>query len=151
MLVCGHLQVWRLPIRAALASDEVVERIVADTDGQLIGSVLLYPAATNAYNGATPRVRWPEVRLLVVAPTARGQGVATALMHECMARARRATATELGLHTSDSMQITMHLYERLGFERVPSYDFQPNGAKVVKAYRLRLRDVASGTMDTLSS
>jgi nitroreductase len=37
----------------------------------------------------------------------REQGVGTALMHECIRRARQAGATALGLHTSDSLLIAM--------------------------------------------
>ena len=123
---------------AALASEEHVERIVAEQGGRLVGSVLLYPPAADAYRGAAERVTWPEVRLLAVAPEARGQGVGRVLMDECVRRARRAGATELGLHTSRSMRIAMQMYERMGFVRAPEYDFQPDGAEVVEAYRLRL-------------
>ena len=126
-------------VRTALASDEVAERIVAEHDGELVGSVLLYPPQVDTYHGALAPTSVPEVRLLAVAPAARGQGVGRALMRECIERARRAGATELGLHTSDSLRVAIHLYERLGFVRAPAYDFQPNGAEVVKAYRLPLR------------
>lgn len=125
-------------VRTALNTEETVERIVAEQDGQLIGSVMLYPPASNAYNGVLQPVSAPEVRLLAVAPTAQGQGVATALMDACIERARRAGSTEIGLHTSDSMPIAMHLYERLGFVRAPENDFHPPGTEVVKAYRLSL-------------
>ncbi len=66
------------------------------------------------------------------------------MMHECIERARRAGATELGLHTSDSLRVAIHLYERLGFVRAPEYDFQPPGAEVVKAYRLPLASTTPG-------
>ncbi len=125
-------------VRAALAGDEVAERIVAEQRGVLVGSVLLYPPQVDTYHGALAPTSAPEVRLLAVAPSARGQGVGRALMHECIERARRAGATELGLHTSDSLRVAVHLYERLGFVRAPAYDFQPDGAEVVTAYRLPL-------------
>jgi GNAT superfamily N-acetyltransferase len=124
----------------ALAGDVVGERIVADQDGRLVGSVMLSPPAADAYAGALARIDWPEVRLLAVASAARGQGVGTALMHECIRRARQAGATALGLHTSDSLQVAIHMYERMGFVRVPEYDFQPSGAELVKAYRRSLTD-----------
>jgi ribosomal protein S18 acetylase RimI-like enzyme len=78
------------------------------------------------------------VRLLAVAPEARGTGVGRALMGECVRRARAMGATELGLHTSVSMRAAMQLYERMGFVRAPEFDFQPPGAELVEAYRLRL-------------
>lgn len=126
-------------VRTALASDAAAERIVAEQDGALVGSVLLYPPQVDTYHGALAPTSVPEVRLLAVAPHARGLGVGRALMHECIERARRAGATELGLHTSDSLRVAVHLYERLGFVRAPAYDFQPNGAEIVKGYRLPLR------------
>src|SRR2546423_6207485 len=84
---------------AALASNDRVERIVAERDCMLVGSVMLYPAAADAYGGAVERANCPEVRLLSVAPEARGLGVGRALMAECMRRARHAGARELGVHT----------------------------------------------------
>ena len=127
---------------AALALEQPgVQRIVAEREGTLVGSVMLYPPATDAYGGAAERVNWPEVRLLAVVPEARGQGVGRALMDECVRRARQAGAMELGLHTSASMQVAMQMYERMGFVRRPEYDFHPEGAEVVQAYRLRLNNL----------
>jgi GNAT superfamily N-acetyltransferase len=125
---------------AALAEDVAAERVVAEQDGRLVGSVMLSPPAADAYGGALARNDWTEVRRLAVAPAARGQGVGTALMHECIRRARQAGAIALGLHTSDSLQVAIHMYEQMGFVRVPEYDFQPIGAELVKAYRRSLAD-----------
>lgn len=125
-------------VRSGLAATEPVERIVAERDGRIVGSVQLYPAAANAYNGAIGSSGCPEVRLLAVDPAARGSGIATALMEECIERARRAGATELGLHTSESMQTAIQMYERMGFVRYPADDFHPPGAEVVTAYRRKL-------------
>ena len=127
-------------VRAALASEERVERIVAERGGALVGSVLLYPPATDAYGGAASRASWPEVRLLAVAPEARGHGVGQLLMSECVRRARRAGAAELGLHTSRSMQAAIQMYTRMGFTRAPEHDFQPDGAELVEAFRLKLEN-----------
>jgi GNAT superfamily N-acetyltransferase len=125
-------------VRTTLASEPDAEWIVAEIDGALVGSVLLYPPAADLYGGLLGRVRWPELRLLAVAPERRGQGVAEALVNECARRARRAGATELGLHTSSSMQAAMRLYRRMGFVRAPAYDFHPEGAELVEAYLLPL-------------
>lgn len=122
----------------ALATDQPVERIVAEQDGRLVGSVLLFPPTRQAYDGALAQIDWPELRLLAVAPTARGQGVGAALMQECIRRTRSAGATALGLHTSESMEVAIGMYERMGFVRAPEYDFHPEGAELVKGYRLRL-------------
>jgi ribosomal protein S18 acetylase RimI-like enzyme len=126
-------------VRAALASeDPTVQRIVAERGGEIIGSVMLYPPAANAYGDLADAASWPELRLLAVAPAARGHGVGKALVEECVRRARAMGATELGLHTSHSMEIAMGMYERMGFVRAPEHDFQPPGAELVKGYRLPL-------------
>ena len=125
-------------VRSALDSPETAARIVATLGGVVVGSVMLYPPAADAYAGALERVGWPELRLLAVAPEARGQGVGKALVDECVRRALRLGATELGLHTSMSMRAAVRMYQRMGFVRAPEHDFQPEGAEVVEAYRLRL-------------
>ena len=125
-------------VRSALAAAGGAERIVAVRDGTLVGSVMLYPPAADAYQGMAGAGAWPELRLLAVAPEARGQGIGRLLVDECVRRARRAGARELGLHTSASMRVAMRMYERMGFVRAPEHDFQPEGAELVEAYRLAL-------------
>jgi GNAT superfamily N-acetyltransferase len=121
--------------RSGLASDAGAERIVAERDGTLVGSVFLFPPATDAYSGLTRPGELPELRLLAVAPELRGQGIGRLLVDECARRARRAGAPALALHTSASMRAAIRLYEQMGFVRVPAHDFQPPGAELVMAYR----------------
>jgi predicted N-acetyltransferase YhbS len=128
-------------VRSALASeDERVERMVAEMDGRIVGSVMLYPSATDAYGGAVQGASWPELRLLAVAPVARGRGVGRMLVEECIRRARRSGASGLGLHTSRSMVSAIRMYRKMGFERAPEHDFRPPGAELVEAFRLRIDD-----------
>jgi GNAT superfamily N-acetyltransferase len=117
-----------------------VVRIVAERAGTLVGSVLLYPPQANAYAQVAVSASWPEVRLMAVAPSARGQGIGTVLLRECARRARHLGATTLGLHTMDVMQAALRLYEREGFVRAPELDFRPAADVLVKAYRLSLSD-----------
>jgi predicted N-acetyltransferase YhbS len=124
----------------ALATDVPVDRIVAIVDGKLVGSVMLYPPAVDSYGNQAAQASVPELRLLAVALEARHQGVGRALVEACIERARQQGATELGLHTSISMQAAMWLYEEIGFVRFPDDDFQPEGAELVMAYRLNLID-----------
>jgi hypothetical protein len=58
----------RQALHTALNMEEAIERIVAEQDGALIGSVLLYPPTANAYGDALARAGWPEIRLLTVLP-----------------------------------------------------------------------------------
>jgi ribosomal protein S18 acetylase RimI-like enzyme len=139
----------RQAVLAGLAAEGAVERLVAEQGGALLGSVLLYSPTANAYGNAAARAGWPELRLLAVAPAARGHGVGTALVQECMRRAQRAGASALGLHTSESLQAAIRMYERMGFVRAPEGDFRPSGAELVMAYRLML-DGAGGDADELT-
>lgn len=128
-------------VRAALdVAAGAAERIVAvrADDGALLGSVFLFPAASDAYTGHAAPPPIPELRLLAVAPAARGLGVGEALVRECARRAQAAGAAALGLHTSASMRAAQRLYARLGFVRDPAADFRPDGAELVEGYRLAL-------------
>jgi predicted N-acetyltransferase YhbS len=136
----AHWTGYRQNILAALAAAAPGTQIVALDDDRVVGSVLLYPAGTAIQKpgGTTVTLTWPEVRLLAVAPSARGRGVGAALMTECIQRARTAAATALTLHTTDLMQAAMRLYERLGFERAQELDLEPAPGIVAKGYRLDL-------------
>lgn len=130
-------------VTAALATEIPVERIVAEQGSALVGSVMLFPPAVEAYRGEAARSQVPELRLLAVPSKVRGQGVGEALVEACIERARHLGAAAIGLHTSDSMRAAIRLYERMGFVRVPEQDFQPAGAELVKAYQLRWADPPS--------
>ena len=129
-------------VRTALAADAPdVHRIVAEHAGAVVGSVMLYPPATDAYHGEAgegAEAAWPELRLLAVSRAARGLGVGRLLVDECARRARAMGSTDLGLHTSESMRAARRLYESMGFVRAPEHDFRPEGAELVEGYRLRL-------------
>ena len=125
-------------IRSAFDADVPSECIVAADEATLIGTATLYPPHVDAYGDTTRVEDCPEVRLVAVAPEARGRGVARALMEECIRRARESGATALGLHTSRSLRAAMALYARMGFERWPVSDFQPPWTELVEGYRLRL-------------
>jgi GNAT superfamily N-acetyltransferase len=114
-----------------------VEHLVAELDGEIIGSVALFPAKSDAYRGLVDMLDYPEIRMLAVNQESRGKGVAEALIKECINRTKIKGAQNIGLHTADFMESAMRLYERMGFERIPEFDFQPaNDGIIVKAYRL---------------
>lgn len=123
---------------ATLDGEGPYECIVAEQHGLIVGSVLLYPPAGDAYTGAAISIPCPEVRLLAVLPEMRGRGIGNALMRECERRARNAGATALGLHTMEIMQAAVHLYERMGFIRTPESDFRPGEGLLVLGYRRTL-------------
>lgn len=128
----------REAITAALATDSGAGRIVADKDGSILGSVLLFPPSVDPYGGIGPPTRWPEIRLLAVTPDSRGLGVGKLLVNECILRARAMGAEAIGLHTSVSMREAILLYEKLGFMRDPTRDIRIAGAEHIDAYKLSL-------------
>lgn len=136
---------YRKNILDTLADVKPAEQIVAENDRGIIGTVLLYPAGTQVHgpDGKSIGLQVPEVRLLAVLPTARGQGVGVALMQECIRRARQSGAAALGLHTTDMMNVAMRMYENMGFMRVPALDLSPAEGIIVKGYRIDLRDAAT--------
>jgi GNAT superfamily N-acetyltransferase len=137
---------YRENIVATLAAPEPATQIVAERGSRIVGAALLYPAATGGDEGATFPRPYPEVRLLAVAPAARGKGIGEALMRECIKRARRSGAMTLALHTTDLMRAAMRLYTRMGFQREPELDFHPRPDVTVKGYVLDLKGEESGTM-----
>ena len=127
-------------VHSSLTDDAGVTRLVAEVAGEIVGSAALYAPDAAAYGTLASPTPWPEVRLVAVAPTARGRGIAHVLVDECVRRARLAGATVLGLHTSRSMRAAVRLYERMGFVRDPVHDFHPPGAELVEGYLLHLDD-----------
>ena len=136
----AHWESYRQNILTTLADIKPAEQLVAEQGGGIVGNVLLYPARSigSTRDGVPVRRLWPEVRLLAVAPAARGRGIGTALMQECVRRARQSGAGVLTLHTTELMQAAMRVYERMGFVRAPELDFHPVPGLTIKGYRLDL-------------
>jgi len=133
-------EAYRDNIVRTVAKPGAAAQMVAQRGGAVVGAVLLYPAdaAIFAAGKGPPPMRWPEVRLLAVPPSARGLGVGEALMRECVARARRAGADRLALHTTPMMAAAVRLYTRMGFARAPELDFSPVPGFEVHGYTLAL-------------
>ncbi len=112
----------------------VSQLIVAEVDKRLAGAVTLY------LDGSEEgwREGWAGIRLLAVHPDHRGRGIGRALMEECIRRCRERRIRTIGLHTTELMAIARGMYERMGFQRVPEFDFHPAPGVVVTAYKLDL-------------
>jgi GNAT superfamily N-acetyltransferase len=143
----AHWKLYRQVILTTLADVGPAEQIVAERDDNIVGTVLLYPAGTilDLPDGSSASLDWPEVRLLAVAPAARGQGIGAALMEECVRRARQSKAVALTLHTNEMMQAAGRMYARMGFVHAPELDFGPIEGVIVKGYRLNLNETSLET------
>lgn len=99
---------------AALADHgEIV--VAEDGAGMIVGAVAYVPLF------AEPRAdffrpEWPIIRMLVVAPWARGAGIGRKLTEQCLGRARRDGSPRIALHTSPAMEAALSLYLRMGFK-----------------------------------
>jgi GNAT superfamily N-acetyltransferase len=89
------------------------EIILAEKDDKTVGGVV-YVA------GGRPKAAyfdqsWPIIRLLVVDPAVRGQGIGRRLTEACVGRARRDRSLILALHTSPIMAGALAMYLRMDF------------------------------------
>lgn len=88
--------------------------------GRMLGTVALaHPGGGYHYSQAQTEA---QLRLLATRPEARGHGVGTALVAECIARTKLAGYSGLSLDTMTTMPEAQRLYSRLGFDRVPERD-----------------------------
>jgi len=137
LIPSGHWAALRQSLQSEADQLPGAAFIVAEFEGELAGSVVLFPPKSDAYDGLADAVEYPEIRMLAVDEAFRGKGVAAALIEECIARSRATGYRQIGLHTGEFMKPAIRLYEKLGFRRMPGLDFQPADDGInVRAYRL---------------
>lgn len=119
------------PARAAGA-----ELLVAELAGEVVGTVTFCPEGSSFGEIAGPGEG--EFRMLAVAPSARRQGAAEALVQACVDRCRELGYTAVVL-SSLPVQVEAHrLYDRLGFRRTPEKDWSPVPGIDLIGFRLDL-------------
>jgi ribosomal protein S18 acetylase RimI-like enzyme len=112
------------------------EMVVAEAGGRLVGAVALVPEPNE--QSSIAQGNEAEVRGLVVAPEAQGQGVGAALLEWCIEGARARGRDRLVLLTMPWMAAAQRLYERRGFRRTPERDWTPRPGFDCRAYVLDL-------------
>ncbi len=103
---------------------------IAELDGTRMGCVF----CVRGDDGTTAKLR-----LLLVAPAARGLGVGTRLVQECLHFARRAGYGRISLWTNDVLASARRIYEAAGFELTDEAEHQSFGTDLVEqTWRLEL-------------
>lgn len=92
------------------------ELLVAEIDRQIVGAVVYIGPGMPKADFFQPE--WPIVRMLVVSPDFRGQGIGRALAEKCLQKAKRDKARIFALHTSEIMQVALPMYLRMGFQKL---------------------------------
>ena len=106
---------------------------VYEASGEVAGTVTFCPPGSE-YREVAGEAEG-EFRMLAVSPTARGKGVAKALVERCFARCRELGLTALVLCTLPAMTNAHGLYHSFGFERDESLDWSPTPDILLIGYR----------------
>ncbi|MFW9889549.1 MAG: GNAT family N-acetyltransferase [Candidatus Thorarchaeota archaeon] len=81
---------------------------IAERDGETVGSVMIADAGDQV----------AQLRLLLVEPKARGKGIGSKLIEECIDFSRRNGYKKIKLWTQSNLHAARHLYSKHGFELV---------------------------------
>lgn len=111
-------------IRSAICEPSEVTKLVAVLHDALVGLILLYPPYEVEIHGHLLRNDYPEFRFLAVDPARRNCGAGARLIEACESLAAEMGFARLSLHTTNMMKTAKQMYERRGFERYPSIDFE---------------------------
>ena len=125
-----------LDVRSRMTESEL---LIAVENGEIVGSATFYPARLKRTQSEWP-TEWTGARLIAVLPERRGRGIGKALVEECIRRSREQGAAAFALHTTPYMELAQGMYERMGFVRVPDFDFHPRPGLTVMAYKYDLSD-----------
>jgi ribosomal protein S18 acetylase RimI-like enzyme len=122
-------------VAGRVAEAEVL--VAVDDAGKVLGGVTYVPGPGSAW-AEFSEPDGAGIRMLAVAPEAQGRGIGEALSRACIDRARTSGRGQIVLHSTDRMTAAHRLYERLGFARDVSLDWEPIPGFWLRGFRLRL-------------
>jgi DNA-binding MarR family transcriptional regulator/GNAT superfamily N-acetyltransferase len=95
---------------------------IAEMSGEIVGSVFVVQVSDTV----------AKLRLLLVEPGARGLGLGTRLVEECIRFARRCGYQKMVLWTQSNLEAARHIYRRAGFTLVNQGTHQSFGHDLVE-------------------
>lgn len=131
--------VARIVADYAAAEDPRAAAWIAELDGRRVGCVVCVP------DDGDPDGRSAKLRILLVAPEARGLGLGGLLVDTCIAHARDAGYARLRLWTNHPLVAARHVYLARGFRLVAEERHRSFGVDLVgQTYELTLSPSAAG-------
>lgn len=116
-----------------LTNNPGVKLFVSISDTSEVEGGLVYFGDMSYYGAGGETVESQKAaafRLLAVKPKLRGQGVGKLLIQACFDQARKENHESVLIHSTKYMMVAWKMYERMGFKKYPSIDFEKNGVKV---------------------
>lgn len=102
---------------------------IAELDGERVGSVFVVRKSKTI----------AQLRMLILTPAARGQGLGTRLTDECLAFARGKGYRKMVLWTNSCLDAARHIYASKGFRMVKSEPYHGFGHDLVgETWELKL-------------
>ena len=94
---------------------------IAEKDGDNVGSVFLVKQSDST----------AKLRLLLVEPNARGLGIGTRLVNECIKFAQQVGYSKITLWTNSILTAARHIYQKAGFQLVNEQPHQSFGHDLI--------------------
>ncbi|UCE58457.1 MAG: MarR family transcriptional regulator [Phycisphaerales bacterium] len=94
---------------------------IAEANGEIVGCVFITKGSDTV----------AKLRLLLVEPKARGLGLGTRLVDECVRFSRRVGYRKITLYTNNVLLAARHIYEKAGFRRVKEWPHHSYGHDLI--------------------